>query len=246
MLVRLLRVYLRPYAGQLGLVVILQLLATIANLALPSLNADIIDRIAPQRGDSARQHESWFRSAHELYVERRIALDDCCALQIEISRTREYQRHRPGHEIRQRVSTGTVRHGFTARIDARDDPHENVLNRASARCGRHRAGQHDVWQGLRRRGVRRTTRADDGRCTQRYGETLADRERHMQCISNFCSTDEVEDVSGQTGIAAVMCAKNPVVRVHHGCINSSKPQKESAVNSRPHSAMKLLRAHQRL
>jgi ATP-binding cassette, subfamily B, multidrug efflux pump len=44
MLVRLLRVYLRPYAGSIGIVVVLQLLATLANLMLPSLNGDIIDR----------------------------------------------------------------------------------------------------------------------------------------------------------------------------------------------------------
>ncbi|GGK24898.1 multidrug ABC transporter ATP-binding protein [Pilimelia terevasa] len=44
MLIRLLRTYLRPYRGLLGAVVALQLAATIANLYLPSLNADIIDR----------------------------------------------------------------------------------------------------------------------------------------------------------------------------------------------------------
>ncbi|MFB6723252.1 ABC transporter ATP-binding protein [Kribbella sp. NPDC056345] len=43
MLVRLLRTHLRPYAGYLTLVVVLQLVGTIASLYLPSLNADIID-----------------------------------------------------------------------------------------------------------------------------------------------------------------------------------------------------------
>ncbi|MCV2393326.1 ABC transporter ATP-binding protein/permease [Actinotalea sp. M2MS4P-6] len=43
MLIRLLRSYLRPYAGPLSLVLVLQLLQAIANLFLPSLNADIID-----------------------------------------------------------------------------------------------------------------------------------------------------------------------------------------------------------
>ncbi len=43
MLVRLLRIYLIPYRGFLGLVVVLNLLATLAALYLPSLNADIID-----------------------------------------------------------------------------------------------------------------------------------------------------------------------------------------------------------
>ncbi|MEU0091059.1 ABC transporter ATP-binding protein [Kribbella sp. NPDC006257] len=43
MLLRLLRTHLRPYAGNLSLVVVLQLVATIASLYLPSLNADIID-----------------------------------------------------------------------------------------------------------------------------------------------------------------------------------------------------------
>src|SRR5215218_2229254 len=43
MLVRLLRTHLRPYAGNLSLVVVLQLVGTIASLYLPSLNAEIID-----------------------------------------------------------------------------------------------------------------------------------------------------------------------------------------------------------
>jgi ATP-binding cassette subfamily B multidrug efflux pump len=44
MLLRLLRTYLRPYAGNLSMVVVLQLIGTIASLYLPSLNADIIDK----------------------------------------------------------------------------------------------------------------------------------------------------------------------------------------------------------
>jgi len=43
-LIRLLREYLRPYRGELSLVVVLQLAATLATLFLPTLNADIIDR----------------------------------------------------------------------------------------------------------------------------------------------------------------------------------------------------------
>ncbi|GAB2644644.1 ABC transporter ATP-binding protein [Kribbella swartbergensis] len=43
MLLRILRTHLRPYAGNLSLVVVLQLIGTIASLYLPSLNADIID-----------------------------------------------------------------------------------------------------------------------------------------------------------------------------------------------------------
>jgi ATP-binding cassette subfamily B multidrug efflux pump len=43
MLLRLLRMYLRPYAGNLSMVVVLQLIGTIASLYLPSLNAEIID-----------------------------------------------------------------------------------------------------------------------------------------------------------------------------------------------------------
>jgi len=43
MLLRILRTHLRPYAGNLTLVVVLQLIGTIASLYLPSLNADIID-----------------------------------------------------------------------------------------------------------------------------------------------------------------------------------------------------------
>ncbi|GAB2602264.1 ABC transporter ATP-binding protein [Kribbella endophytica] len=43
MLLRLLRTHLRPYVGNLSLVVVLQFIGTIASLYLPSLNADIID-----------------------------------------------------------------------------------------------------------------------------------------------------------------------------------------------------------
>ena len=43
MLLRLLRLHLRPYVGLLTAVVVLQLIGTIASLYLPTLNADIID-----------------------------------------------------------------------------------------------------------------------------------------------------------------------------------------------------------
>ena len=43
MLLRLLRTFLRPYRKWLAWVVVLQFLATLAALYLPSLNADIID-----------------------------------------------------------------------------------------------------------------------------------------------------------------------------------------------------------
>jgi len=43
MLYQLVRDYLRPYRREIGYVIALQLLATIASLLLPSLNADIID-----------------------------------------------------------------------------------------------------------------------------------------------------------------------------------------------------------
>jgi ATP-binding cassette subfamily B multidrug efflux pump len=44
MLIKLLRSYLRPYSKALLAVVALQLVATMASLYLPSLNADIIDK----------------------------------------------------------------------------------------------------------------------------------------------------------------------------------------------------------
>ena len=44
MLMTLLRRYLAPYKSEIGIVVVLQLVGTIASLFLPSLNADIIDR----------------------------------------------------------------------------------------------------------------------------------------------------------------------------------------------------------
>jgi ATP-binding cassette, subfamily B, multidrug efflux pump len=43
MLLSILRAHLRPYKREIGIVVVLQLVATIASLYLPSLNADIID-----------------------------------------------------------------------------------------------------------------------------------------------------------------------------------------------------------
>jgi len=52
MLVSLARTYLRPYAGAVGLLLVLQLLATLASLYLPSLNADIVDNGVTQ-GDTA-------------------------------------------------------------------------------------------------------------------------------------------------------------------------------------------------
>ncbi|GAB3414845.1 ABC transporter ATP-binding protein [Flindersiella endophytica] len=51
MLIRLLRIHLKPYGGALTGVVLLQLLGTIASLYLPSLNADIIDK-GVARGDT--------------------------------------------------------------------------------------------------------------------------------------------------------------------------------------------------
>ena len=52
MLLRLLRTHLRPYAGNLSMVVVLQLIGTIASLYLPSLNADIIDN-GVAKGDTS-------------------------------------------------------------------------------------------------------------------------------------------------------------------------------------------------
>ncbi len=52
MLVALARRYLRPYAGPVAALLVLQLLATLASLFLPSLNADIVDQ-GVTRGDTA-------------------------------------------------------------------------------------------------------------------------------------------------------------------------------------------------
>ncbi|HEY4867531.1 MAG TPA: ABC transporter transmembrane domain-containing protein, partial [Candidatus Dormibacteraeota bacterium] len=43
MLIRLLRTHLRPYQAAIAIVVVLQLVQTIATLYLPTLNADLID-----------------------------------------------------------------------------------------------------------------------------------------------------------------------------------------------------------
>ncbi|MGN6752455.1 MAG: ABC transporter ATP-binding protein [Intrasporangium sp.] len=51
MLLRLLRGHLRPYKGEITLIVILQLVATMASLYLPSLNGEIIDKGVTQ-GDT--------------------------------------------------------------------------------------------------------------------------------------------------------------------------------------------------
>lgn len=52
MLVRLMRTYLRPYTAVISVIVVLQLIQAIGNLALPSLNADIIDN-GVAKGDTA-------------------------------------------------------------------------------------------------------------------------------------------------------------------------------------------------
>ncbi|MFC8597512.1 ABC transporter ATP-binding protein [Isoptericola sp. NPDC057191] len=52
MLVSLARSYLRPYSGAVVLLLVLQLLATLASLYLPSLNADIVDN-GVTTGDTA-------------------------------------------------------------------------------------------------------------------------------------------------------------------------------------------------
>ncbi|MFI6826843.1 ABC transporter ATP-binding protein [Kribbella sp. NPDC050241] len=60
MLVRLLRTHLRPYVGNLSIVVVLQLIGTIASLYLPSLNADIIDNgVAKGDTDYIMQTGGW-------------------------------------------------------------------------------------------------------------------------------------------------------------------------------------------
>jgi ATP-binding cassette subfamily B multidrug efflux pump len=51
-LIRLLRTYLRPYRGAIAVVVVLQLVQTIATLYLPTLNADLIDN-GVVKGDAA-------------------------------------------------------------------------------------------------------------------------------------------------------------------------------------------------
>src|SRR5262245_5035378 len=51
MLLQLLRKYLAPYKQLIAVICLLQLLATIASLYLPSLNADIIDQ-GVMRGDT--------------------------------------------------------------------------------------------------------------------------------------------------------------------------------------------------
>src|SRR5207302_9085305 len=50
MLIRLLRSYLRPYAREVAIVIVLVLIQSIANLYLPNLNADIINN-GVARGD---------------------------------------------------------------------------------------------------------------------------------------------------------------------------------------------------
>jgi ATP-binding cassette, subfamily B, multidrug efflux pump len=50
-MIALLRTYLRPYAGRIGLVIVLLLIGAIGNLTLPDLNANIIDN-GIARGDT--------------------------------------------------------------------------------------------------------------------------------------------------------------------------------------------------
>lgn len=60
MLLRLLNVYTRPYRGTIAAIVALQFAASIANLLLPSLNADIVD-FGIVRGDTGYivRHGGW-------------------------------------------------------------------------------------------------------------------------------------------------------------------------------------------
>lgn len=51
MLIRLLRTHLRPYRQPIALLILLQLVATLANLYLPTLNADLID-LGVVKGDT--------------------------------------------------------------------------------------------------------------------------------------------------------------------------------------------------
>ena len=60
MLLPLLRTYLRPYRGAIALVVVFQLVQTLATLYLPGLNADVIDQgdgapVGTQVGAQQRQ-----------------------------------------------------------------------------------------------------------------------------------------------------------------------------------------------
>src|SRR5689334_16727306 len=52
MLTRLLRRFLQPYQGSIVIVVLLQLVGTIASLFLPNLNGDIIDQ-GVAKGDTS-------------------------------------------------------------------------------------------------------------------------------------------------------------------------------------------------
>lgn len=69
MLLRLLRTYLRPYAGNLSMVVVLQLVGTIASLYLPSLNASIIDN-GVAKGDTGyiMGHGGWMLAVSLIQV----------------------------------------------------------------------------------------------------------------------------------------------------------------------------------
>jgi len=73
MLKRLLLQFSRPYRAELGLVVVLQMVATLATLYLPSLNADIIDR-GVALGDT---HEILVRGGQMLAV---TAINIACVL----------------------------------------------------------------------------------------------------------------------------------------------------------------------
>ena len=76
-MIGLLRTYLRPYAGQIVLVLVLLLIQAIGNLYLPTLNADIInngiatgdtDYIIADRGVDARRDASSWASRRSLAV----------------------------------------------------------------------------------------------------------------------------------------------------------------------------------
>ena len=52
-MIGLLRTYLRPYRGAIGLVLVMLLIQSLAQLYLPALNADIIDEASRRATTSA-------------------------------------------------------------------------------------------------------------------------------------------------------------------------------------------------
>ncbi len=189
MLVRLLRQHLRPYRGAVVVVLLLQVVQTIATLVLPSLNADLIDRGRRRRRHRlhpADRRASCWRSAwcrwparswrSTTAPARRWRSDGTCAAALfthvqtfsaqEVAPLRCAVAHHPHHERRPAGPDGAA-----VRPDSHGDRADHARRRRRHGPAR---GRHALRPAARRgAGARRDDRADrapDGAALPRHAE----------------------------------------------------------------------------